>query len=438
VLRIDSISWLLVFASSVARAAPAGDSSTPTLDVVREFNRFAGVVAIAEKDAVTRTVSQGVDPDAIFWIASLSKQFAAAAVLMLVEEGAVNLTDPVADHVVGLASSDLGPAGASCTVQLLLSHQCGLPRGAPDPALLGHLDGGHARAALLDRIRRSELQFEPGTDFQYSNLGYDLVGLLIRDVSGRPYEAFLRDRIFTPLGMQDSGVHLGRRPEHARRLALGRLNLIMAHAPTAWVLLLDPMRFGEFGASGNVYSTANDLMRWLRALHGGEVLSDSMYEQMIRPRRGRYGLGVYRTGVQSRELILHNGALLPDGYSSCAGVRLADGQFVVVLSSTPRTDLDPVRLAQGLLEGDPALVHDALKESTGGAPFGSTPLFDLGPVEPSLTWSSTTSPLPRRSSCWPRFGRISSRPGASAASSSDWESSVESGGRDAPRRRKLT
>src|SRR4051812_38280646 len=149
--------------------------------------------------------------DAVFWIASMSKPITAALLMLLVDEGKVNLDDPVEKYlpefkavVVASAKGKEGqqprPPGHKITVREILSHTSGLPFKSPqEQPTLDELTLKDAAASYA----KTPLLFEPGTKYQYSNAGINTAGRIIEVVSGMPYEVFLQRRLLDPLGMKD-------------------------------------------------------------------------------------------------------------------------------------------------------------------------------------------------------------------------------------------
>ena len=218
------LTTLLAF-GVVCLPATAAEPSKTIACAVQPFvnsNTLAGAVMLVEsKDKVLSLEAAGwldiaqhkpMRTDALFWIASQSKSMTAAALMMLVDEGRVNLDAPVekylpefkgqmlaveqdADHL--LLRKPVHPI----TVREILSHTSGLPFSSPmeQPTLDG--------LPLRDAVRSYAmvpLQFTPGTKYQYSNAGINAAGRIIEVVSGMPYEQFIEERLFKPLGMKDT------------------------------------------------------------------------------------------------------------------------------------------------------------------------------------------------------------------------------------------
>jgi CubicO group peptidase (beta-lactamase class C family) len=212
-----------------------------------------------------------VTTESRFSIASTTKEFTAAAILRLAESGTLCLDDDVTRFV-----PDLPLRGRGVTIERLLNHTAGV-RNLQE---LGdrYWNQTHSAATtkeLVDLVRNEPLDFEPGTDFRYSNSGYILLGAVIEAASGEPYGEFLARSFFEPLGL-----HRTRVPEGLR--------LLDRRVHPYW---FDGSKFNNaayFDASqgfsmGGIYSTAEDLARWTEALHHGRVLGPFFYQRMITP-----------------------------------------------------------------------------------------------------------------------------------------------------------
>ena len=200
---------------TLALLLTASVAGSDTLDRVDEFVRaemarqkIPGVaVAIVQKGKVVKAQGYGlanvehqvpVRPETIFQSGSLGKQFTAAAVLSLVEEGKIALDDPVAKYL-----PDAPPAFRPISVRHLLTHTSGIP---------DYTDGTFdlrrdlTEEDLARMAFRLNLEFAPGTRWNYSNTGYVLLGIIVRKASGRFYGDVLRERVFVPLGMKTTRV----------------------------------------------------------------------------------------------------------------------------------------------------------------------------------------------------------------------------------------
>jgi serine-type D-Ala-D-Ala carboxypeptidase/endopeptidase len=192
------------------------------------------------------------DADTVFRIASMTKSFTAAAVLVLRDEGKLALDDEAAAYLPELAGVRYGAGGARPTIRNLLTMTAGLP--TDDPW------GDRQQGLPLDdfaRLLRGGVSFAwpPGVRFEYSNLGYAVLGAVISAVSGAGYPDFVRDRLLRPLGMAGTGYHVT--DFDPRRLALG-----YRRGEAGWAEL-EPDPCGAFAPMGGVFSSVADLAIWV-------------------------------------------------------------------------------------------------------------------------------------------------------------------------------
>jgi CubicO group peptidase (beta-lactamase class C family) len=260
-----ALALLVVVAIVGCRAEAPSPSESELREAVERYfapyvdsGDFRGVVLIARGDDVLLQRSFGTAPvDAKFRIASLTKTFTAAAILMLRDEGKLSLDDALSRFV------DDYPRGDEITIEHLLAHASGAAN--PDPLLA--FAGEVELADLVADIAGRPLLFEPGSESRYSNAGYNLLAWVIERASGISYEDFLQSRIFEPLGMHDTGNFIG----------VDRIpGLVTGHTPGP-----DPARIVEtpvpyasaWLGSGSLVSTAGDLLRWARAVGREELFS---------------------------------------------------------------------------------------------------------------------------------------------------------------------
>lgn len=223
---------------------------------------------------------RAADPSTVYAIGSNTKQFTAALVLRLAERGRLTLGDSIGRHLSGLR-----PEWRGITIEQLLNHTSGLQRSYINPARVQEDLPGDS---LVAQAARDTMASRPGTTFLYSNAGYLLLGVLIEKLYGKPYAAALREEIAQPLGLATlrscGDVEAGGTATGYNRAFDGTLSPPVAVHPSQ-----------QLGAGG-ICSTAADLAKWNRALHGGRVLSQASYTAMTTPRGAaipaRYGFGV--------------------------------------------------------------------------------------------------------------------------------------------------
>jgi D-alanyl-D-alanine carboxypeptidase len=317
----------LALDSLLAAEGPAAGLGVSAAVVGGGFEAWAGV------HGTRTTVGLPVQAGTVFQVASVTKQFTAAAVMLLVEEGRLSLDDEVGARIPALAWQ--GPV----RVHHLLEHTSGLPEYTErfaDPWQPVTL------AAILDTIAARPLEFAPGERFAYSNSGYFVLGLLIEAVSGVEYADFLRQRLLEPAGLHATS-YCGRPPNVA---------VPQGYVMLGQLLAVPPIRMELAYAAGGLCSTASDLARWARALARGQVVSAASYARMTTPARlngGQsvpYGLGLILVPRAGRAYHSHAGAI--PGFQSQLAYYPADDVAVAVLINQMPTD--PVALEQRLAD----------------------------------------------------------------------------------------
>jgi CubicO group peptidase (beta-lactamase class C family) len=347
--------------SGVVHAARAGQSETV---VVGDADLRSG----ARNDRETR-----------FWIGSLSKQFTAVAALLLVQKKKIALDVPV--HTLLSELDPLERDGKSCTLRLLLQHRCGLAR-EDHRSLRSYLDSPAAGQALVDALNEASLKTTPGEQFAYSNLGYQLVGLIVQTASRMSYERFLRREVFEPLGMQRTG--LTRDDWAAPGWASGQLYGLVGYLDGARWLPAPRDAISRLGAAGGLYSTVGDLAKFNEALHGRRLLEPKLYELMMRPavrdapKAERYGMGVVPEKRPWADYSWHNGAVEPFGFNSFLAWVPSTATTLVVLSNRSVYRSDATSLGKALL----ARLHGGQVEPK---PSAFSFLFLVGALTPILT-----------------------------------------------------
>ncbi|MHB8876775.1 MAG: serine hydrolase domain-containing protein [Myxococcaceae bacterium] len=347
-LRRLALPGLLVatLLSSGARAE-LPPSAAPDLDAELRRVGFSGVISVqaAGQPVYQFSSPAGLGGQSVFWVGSVSKQFASVAALRLVEQGRLSLDEPVAPKL-GLAPGALSRDGATCTLAQVLHHTCGLPSGLV--CAINSLDEEGPQRRFLRCVEALALESAPGAKYAYSNVGFDLVGVLVARTAGLPYGAFLERELLAPLNLRSTGVRLAGPARD--RLVQGEAFTGFGWAGTWPWLLLDPAGPGTLGASGNVFSTADDLHAWNRALHGGRVLKAETYSRLTTPELDKYGLGVVLEETKDgTRWIWHNGSLSPMGWSSLVAYVPSKGLSVVGLANRTRNTSHVMSATRGVV-----------------------------------------------------------------------------------------
>ena len=300
----------------------------------------ASLLVLRDGEAVVRRgyglsdLANGVEagPATNYRLASVSKQFTAAAILLLAQDGTLAIDDPVRRWLPSL------PAVADrITLRHLLTHTSGL---VDYEDLMGDAWQGQIRdagvLALLEREDR--LYFAPGSAYRYSNGAYALLSLVVERASGQAYPDFLRTRIFEPLGMHDTVAFVAGGPPVAHR-AWG-----YSEGPDGWEQTDQSTTSAVLG-DGGIYSSIDDLARWDAALYDDRLLADASRALAFSPQatvtgepyEAGYGFGWRITG----DTLWHSGETI--GFRNVI-VRWPERRLMVVLLSN-RNDPEPYATA---------------------------------------------------------------------------------------------
>jgi CubicO group peptidase (beta-lactamase class C family) len=295
----------------VALLGPGVARADPVDGYVREQmrrHRIPGLsLAVVKEGKVIRAKGYGLanvehqvpaKPETVYQSASLSKQFTAAAVLLLAEEGKLCLDAPLGTYL-----DDTPAAWKAVTVRHLLTHTSGIKDYTRKDV---NLREDHTEADLLKKFAAFPMDFAPGSNWRYSNTGYVLLGMLIRKASGEHHGQFLRRRILEPLGMDATRV-------------ISEADIVPNRA-AGYRLLKRQLKNQEWVApslntlaDGCLYTTVLDLAKWDAALYTEKLLKKSSLEQMWAParttdgKRRPWGFGWKLGEVRGRPLLEHRG-----------------------------------------------------------------------------------------------------------------------------------
>jgi len=361
---------LLFVSIFVAHGAIYAQSNSEKIDQLvktyHEYGQFNGTVLVAEKGKVILKKGYGManmewdipnQPDTKFRIGSVTKQFTAALIMQLVEEGKVKLDGKMTEYLPEYRKD----TGDKITVHQLLNHTSGIPSYTNQPTFFAEVSRDpYSVDDFVKKFASGDLEFEPGSKFNYNNSGYFLLGAIVEKVTGKTYAEVLKEKILDPVGMNNTGydVHatiLKKRARGYQKTPAGFVN-----AP-----YLD---MGLPYAAGSMYSTVEDLYKWDRALYGTKILSAKSKALMFKPGLSNYGYGfdirdrpIGKTD-KTMKVISHGGGI--NGFN-CLFTRLVDQEHLIIV-------LDNVSLGRyhgritnsigNILNGQP---FDASKKSIG-------------------------------------------------------------------------
>ncbi len=299
--------------------------------------RVAGVsVAVARKGRIVLAKGYGfadlendvpATAETVFRIGSITKQFTAAAIMRLMEQGKLSLDDTLQHFLPNVPTQ-----GNRVTVRHLLNHTSGIRSYTslgPKWQRVVRLD--LAPDSLVTLFADEPFDFKPGDAYRYNNSGYFLLGMIIEKLSGKRYGQFLQDEFFTPLGLK-STVYCDQAPLIKRR-AQG-----YTPRPGAPFVNAEPLSMTQPYAAGSLCSTVTDLVAWTLALSSGKVVSPASYALMTTPgtlNDGKpitYGFGLGMGTVRGHRQVAHNGGI--NGFVSEVHHYPDDSVVTVVLTNT--------------------------------------------------------------------------------------------------------
>jgi len=291
--------------------------------------QFSGTVLVAKDGVPLFQRSYGLaswafnvpnTDDTVYQLQSITKPFTAILVMMLQEEGRLNVSDRACDYL-----DDCPEAWRAITIQHLLTHTSGIPNYSRLPDWDETLDARtYWRGGVVSLVRDLPLEFAPGEGYRYNNSGYNLLGQILERVSGKRLPDLYRDRILSPLGMTHTDFHTSRLV--TPNLATGYYSLgstFIESTPQS-----STSAYGEAGLT----STVGDLLIWDQALYANTLISRASYEQMIAHTKNDYGFGWEMRTWSGRREIGHAGS--GQGFSNIVARFIDDGLTVIVLSNS--------------------------------------------------------------------------------------------------------
>jgi CubicO group peptidase (beta-lactamase class C family) len=261
-------------------------------------------------------------PETVFEIGSVTKQFTAAGILLLAQDGKLSVDDRISQHL-----KDTPAAWANVTIRHLLTHTSGIKSytGLDGFQLWRHL----TQAQFIKAIGKEPMEFQPGDSWKYCNTGFNLLGYIIENVSGKTYWDFMGERVFQPLGM------------HATTNRLPRLiipNRAAGYEQTNHVWINRDSDLTEVFSAGAIASTVGDLAKWNAALDSDRLLNAATKGQMWTPvklndgKTREYGFGWNVGDVEGHKNVGHGGST--SGFSASIQRFPDDRLAVIILTNT--------------------------------------------------------------------------------------------------------
>ncbi|MEM8858334.1 MAG: serine hydrolase domain-containing protein [Chloroflexota bacterium] len=299
-----------------------------------EQGRFTGSVLVAHNGEVLLSEGYGFSnteeeilntAQTKFRLASLTKQFTAAAILILQEQGKLDVQDSICDYL-----TECSPVWESITIHQLLIHTSGIPNYTDIPEFWPTIATPAAPAETLNLVYERDLDFPSGEEWGYSNSGYLLLGLIIEEIAQQPYDVFLEENIFAPLNMTNSGYD-----HNLSKVAKGYVGAREA----------DFVHMSLPYAAGGLYSSVEDMFKWDQALHNGELINNDSLSEMFSPhvfawggRSASAGYGWLISEENGRLMYQHDGGI--PGFVTTIAHYPDEDLLIVILSNQERSHID--------------------------------------------------------------------------------------------------
>lgn len=264
----------------------------------------------------------------IFQIGSVTKQFTAAIILKLAEQNKLGLTDRLSKYYPRFIKGD------SITIHHLLSHTSGVYNYTNDEEFMQHeVTKPVTEERMFDLFSKKGLDFSPGSQFNYSNSGYYILGSIIQKVSGKPFEQVVREMIFQPLSMTHSGFDFAHLGSQNKAIGYASLNDNEIHKER---MVDSSVSF----SGGSIYSTAGDLLKWHYGLLTNKVLPRKSLEKAFAVYKNGFGYGWVTDSVYGKLAVYHNGSI--PGFTSNIYRIESDNTCIILLNNSANSQIDQI------------------------------------------------------------------------------------------------
>ena len=336
--------FLVIFASAALGQAGSQDKISKIDSLIKVYNdygQFSGSALVAVEGKVIFKKGFGLanrewnipnKSDTRFRLGSITKQFTSMLILQLVEQEKIDLQGKLSDYL----SYYRKDTGSQVTIHHLLTHSSGIPSYTNRPNFFEEVSRDpYPVVEFVKEYCSGDLEFEPDSKYRYNNSGYFLLGAIIEEVTGKSYEEVLKERIFLPLGMDDSGYD--RHGPIIPNRASGYSNAFDGYTNAPYLDMSLPY------AAGSLYSTAEDLYIWDQALYTEKLLPAKLKQLMFTPYIANYGYGwgIRKKTLPGREekltSISHGGGI--NGFNTLIERLVDDRHLIVLLNNTPGANL---------------------------------------------------------------------------------------------------
>ena len=345
---------ILVFLSFAVVCCSAVDSAHEATKIDQLVSQYAdrtgftGTVLVSDHDHVIFKKGYGLanrewnipnTPDVKFRIGSITKQFTSMLVMQQVAKGTIKLEGHIPDYLPYYRKD----TGEKVTIHNLLNHTSAIPSYTDDPKFFPEVSRIYYPVdEFVKKFCSGDLQFEPGSKFHYDNSGYFILGAILEHVTGKKYEELLKENIFGPLGMNDTGY------DHFDKLLPKR-----ATGYERGLGEVDNAPFLDMSlpyAAGSLYSTVEDLYKWDQALYTDKLLLPNLKQQIFTPGLQHYGFGwvidtLPPTDPAAGQIVIEHGGGI-NGFNTLEQRLVGDHDLIVIFNNTPGTNLN--EMAKGI------------------------------------------------------------------------------------------
>src|SRR5690349_21916590 len=313
------------------------------LELAHKYRQFNGSALVAENGKVVYKNAFGManmewnipnTSDTKFRLGSITKQFTATIILQLVEQGKIKLDGKLSDYLPDYRKD----VGEKVTIHNLLTHTSGIPSYTSQPGFFENVSRNPYKVdEFVKKYASGDLEFAPGSKFVYDNSGYFLLGAIIEHVTGKPYEQVLKENIFDPVGMKNTGYD--HHDTIIAKRAAGYVKTAGGYANAPYLDMSIPY------AAGSLYSTVEDLYLWDQALYTDKLLTAQSKELMYTPFLEKYAYGwavadaSFKQNDQPVPEISHGGGI--NGFSTIIARFPREKNLIVLLDNTGQP-MDPL------------------------------------------------------------------------------------------------
>lgn len=328
------------------------------MDAYATTGKLNGSVLVTQKGEILLNQGYGLrnvashlpnNPNTIFQIGSITKQFTAALILKLQEQDQLNILDKISLYFPGY------PNGDKIRIEHLLTHTSGIFNYTDDRVFMQkQAMKPVSHESMIAIFKDKPLKFIPGSDFEYSNSNYYLLGCIIEKVTGKPYEKVLDQVILKPLKMTATGLDFLK----IQNINKAKGYLVYSKESSKESEEFDPT---VSYAAGSLYTTTADLNKWLAGLASGKIISRESYKKAITPYKNKYGYGNYINTISGKTLVAHGG--LTFGYTSYLGRIIEDDLNIIILNNMVNYSINDIaKNILALLYDKPYILPEVEKE----------------------------------------------------------------------------